>query len=177
MKKIGWIAKLTAAACVLVSSAAHANRWNFVFHDLHHVYEDLTTEEVTDYGYLSLDGYFIADDLNHDGQINLSEVQLVSLGGTDFAKSGGEITAFSYSGGNALSVTAYGYRTVLSDTGGLSYGSGGFVDSFRINANSFITVSAAPVPELSSASLLGAGLIAIGGLIGARRRHARKQVL
>lgn len=172
MKTMAFVAKLAATACLLVSAAAHADRWNFVFHDLHNVYTDLTNGAVTDYGFVSLHGFFLADDFNHDGLINLSEVQLVSLGGTDFNKAAGEIASFSYGGGNLLSLTAYGYRVDLSTAGGLTYGSGGYIDAYSVNARSYITVVAAPVPEVSTSILLIAGLCGIGGLTTARRRHS-----
>lgn len=172
MKSIGLIAKLAMAACALAGSAAHADQWNFVFHDLHHVYEDLTNGQSTDYGHVSLEGFFFADDLNHDGQINLAEVQLVSLGGTGFSKADGEIASFSYGGGNALSITAYGYRAGLSTAGGLSYSTGGYNDNYWVDATSFITVTAAPVPEASSFTLLLAGLLGICSLTAIRRRYS-----
>jgi len=174
MKKISFLAKAAVAACVLVSSAAHADRWNLVFHDLHHVYTDLSNGgEETDYGYVSLDGYFLADDFNHDGQINFSEVSMVSLGGNNFIKSAGEIATFSYTGGNAVSFNAYGYRVTLSTSGGLVYGSGGYIDDFGVDAKSFITVTAAPVPEASSFTLFLAGLLSIGSLSAMRRLRGR----
>lgn len=158
---IPFFARTLALACGLSAFDAQAERWDFIFHNLHHVYEDLANGGgTTDYGFVSLNGSFYAHDTNHDGRISRWEVQVLSLGSYGF--SGSEISSFSFTG-TTFEFAATGFRSSLSSTEGLFYGSGGYNDNFYAGATSYLTVTAVPVPEPASSGLLLAGL---GGLVG-----------
>jgi len=160
MKTIIPFARTLALACGLSAFAAQAERWDFTFHNLHHVYENLMDGTTTDYGLTSLNGSFYAHDANQDGRISLWEVQVLSLASYGF--SGSEISSFSFTGAT-FEFAATGFRSSLSSTEGLFYGSGGYNDNFYAGATSYFTVKAVPVPEPASSGLLLAGL---GGLVG-----------
>jgi hypothetical protein len=162
-------AKVAALACCMNLASAHAEQWDFTFHNLHHTDVDLLTGKTIDYGYTSLNGSFIAFDDDHNGVISTSEVDSLYFGGVDSF----DVTAFTYSGGSQLTFQAYGYRAYVDTNSGYSGGSGGFNVYYRLNSSSYITVNPAPVPEVASSALLLTGLLALAGAKSIRFRKER----
>lgn len=149
-------------------ASAHANQWDFTFHNLHSTFTDEMTGEFIDYGRRSVSGYFIATDDNQDGVIGAPEIDLLmfGVGGDPF----NEVYEFTYSGGNQLTFRASAYRAYLDTTSGYYSGSAGSTYRLSLDASSFITVSPASVPEAASSVLLLAGLLGLSGVRFARSR-------
>lgn len=176
MNKLTFGASALAVVLGLAAPSVRAEQWDFTFHNLHHVYYDLNSPDVVDYGYVSLPGSFTAIDLNHDQTIDVSEVSLVSFLGVDYINernsSGGwsrqDISVFSYDG-TTLKITAEGYRASFSTSGGAGFYSGGYNDTYGVGPTTTMTVQAVPEPAMFL--LWSMGLLGIACL-GIRREWA-----
>jgi len=165
MNKLTSIAHAVVMTTALASVVpAHAAQWKLSFNDLHHVLDDYSGNPI-DYGNVTLTGVLYANDANHDNHIDLSEVQVLSIGGYGFSRA--EISTFYFTG-DKLHVSAISFEASL-DSSGLFYSSGGYADNFYAGPMSAITVTSA-VPEPATLAMMFVGLLGFAGCSAVRRR-------
>ena len=161
-----------AAAIGFGAAAAQASDWTLTLHDFDHVFTNYDTGQTIDYGIQTISADVNADDVNHDGTLDLSEVNyMIFDNGVAFSNyidpSTGQyvhqdIFTFSYgpagldiyanSDHEFLQVTPAGYA-IFGDSAPFSS------DLYQQAAGSYVTMTA--VPEPASTTLLALGLAAL----------------